>query len=110
MRYGIGAAPEWFLKRLREFEPLIEAHAIKFARAYFDQFKKDEHQLIRGPDAPSSFAMFKREHQLPFWTEEEQPSVEWHLLAVYDGYQDHEYHRLLIHEMLGLSGSPASEA
>ncbi|GEM_PF-6066983 len=100
MRQWLGDAPDWLVDQYRALEPAVKAHAEQFARAYFEQFKKSEQQLVRGPDANACFAAFTKDNTLPDWGEENRLYVEMAVLELYREYQDQEFHRLLLREML----------
>jgi hypothetical protein len=103
MAQWLGEAPEWFLKRFREFEQDIQGHAENYARSYFEQFKKSEQQLIRGPDAEAGLRELEKTNPVPVWTEQKHMNVSLAALYRYNEYMEREYHRLLIRELLTAS-------
>ncbi len=100
MQITLGDVPEEFTQRIRHLEPAISDHAKRFARSYFDQFRKSEAQLIRGPDPDYSFEKFLLETKIDAFTEEERDSAHAYLRKFYHQEQDREYHRLLLRELL----------
>lgn len=100
MPQWLGGAPDWFLAKFRDYEKQIRTHAEAYARSYFEQFKRSERQLIRGPDANAGVADLAKQAPPPVWTEAKIQNVSLAVISRYNEYMEREYHRLLIREML----------